>query len=209
MHLVDVLHHTHSLHFTLTQPHPAPSKNAPNHSSRLHRHSCSASSSWVLRTTTRLCPRTTKHPRAPFPKPAPKKIKKTKNKGKKKTKKKNRRTRTSQEALICVFFVWARPNRCVRWPAWTRSCPGSGGLPTSPAGHLWREPLRVMPSYFDSYGARNRWYASFFNRITSFSKFVFQKFLHECAVATVITFCAVLVSLRASLYSASWAFFLA
>ena len=45
MHLVDVLHHTHSLHFTLTQPHPAPPKNAPNRSSRLHRHSCSASSS--------------------------------------------------------------------------------------------------------------------------------------------------------------------
>ena len=50
MHLVDVLHHTHSLHFALTQPHPAPPKNAHNpnrSSSRLHRHSCSASSSWV------------------------------------------------------------------------------------------------------------------------------------------------------------------
>ena len=39
--------------------------------------------------------------------------------------------------------------------------------------------------------------------------FVFQKFLHECDVATATAFCAVLVSLRASLYSASSAFFLA
>ena len=51
--------------------------------------------------------------------------------------------------IVCAGLLW-------------QGRPGFACLQRSPAGHLWREPLRVMPSYFDSYGARNRWYASFF-----------------------------------------------
>ena len=57
-------------------------------------------------------------------------------------------------------FLWPGSNHCVRWPALTRSSricmPSEESCRTSVTG------TSASDAHFDSYGARNRWYASFF-----------------------------------------------
>ena len=101
-----------------------------------------------------------------------------------------------QEVLICASFPSTGSNHCVQ-QGLVEDCPVSEG-----------KVLRVMLSYFDSYGARNRWHASVFFP-AYFVKYLYFRNAYVNWMPRAATTIALpaLMSLRACLYSRSSAFF--